>query len=161
MGTVPTISINKTEGCQVYLSKESLNCDIVSAKSSEMNIMIPQDDDYVSVLDGEGGKHYTVRLGGLRFLFGTSMGGDQNPIDVPTKKPELKLKNLLGWDSLFSIHHDLDNKESSQINSELNVFGCVLFSYFAALLTVILLVFYRKSSQSRSSSRLFGTAPNW
>ncbi|XP_071356380.1 adenylyl cyclase-associated protein 2 [Trachinotus anak] len=47
LGTVPTISINKTEGCQVYLSKDSLNCDIVSAKSSEMNIMIPQgDDDY-------------------------------------------------------------------------------------------------------------------
>ncbi|XP_047460513.1 adenylyl cyclase-associated protein 2 [Mugil cephalus] len=46
LGTVPTISINKTEGCQVYLSKDSLKCDIVSAKSSEMNIMIPQDDDY-------------------------------------------------------------------------------------------------------------------
>lgn len=41
------MSINKTEGCQVYLSQESLNCDIVSAKSSEMNIMIPQGDDYV------------------------------------------------------------------------------------------------------------------
>uniref|UniRef100_A0A8C4NS61 Adenylyl cyclase-associated protein n=1 Tax=Dicentrarchus labrax TaxID=13489 RepID=A0A8C4NS61_DICLA len=46
LGTVPTISINKTEGCQVYLSKDSLNCDIVSAKSSEMNIMVPQDDEY-------------------------------------------------------------------------------------------------------------------
>lgn len=47
LGSVPTISINKTEGCQVYLSKDSLNCDIVSAKSSEMNIMIPEgEDDY-------------------------------------------------------------------------------------------------------------------
>lgn len=47
LGTVPTISINKTEGCQVYLSKASLNCDIVSAKSSEMNILIPTgEDDY-------------------------------------------------------------------------------------------------------------------
>ncbi|XP_026202369.1 adenylyl cyclase-associated protein 2 [Anabas testudineus] len=47
LGAVPTISINKTEGCQVYLSKDSLNCDIVSAKSSEMNIMVPEgDDDY-------------------------------------------------------------------------------------------------------------------
>ncbi|XP_034747833.1 adenylyl cyclase-associated protein 2 [Etheostoma cragini] len=46
LGTVPTISINKTEGCQVYLSKDSLNCDIVSAKSSEMNILVPQDDEY-------------------------------------------------------------------------------------------------------------------
>lgn len=47
LGTVPTISINKTEGCQVYLSKDSLKCDIVSAKSSEMNILVPHgDDDY-------------------------------------------------------------------------------------------------------------------
>lgn len=46
LGTVPTISINKTEGCQVYLSEHSLNCDIVSAKSSEMNILIPGEDDY-------------------------------------------------------------------------------------------------------------------
>uniref|UniRef100_A0A667WK01 Adenylyl cyclase-associated protein n=1 Tax=Myripristis murdjan TaxID=586833 RepID=A0A667WK01_9TELE len=47
LGKVPTISINKTEGCQVYLSKESLSCDIVSAKSSEMNILVPEgDDDY-------------------------------------------------------------------------------------------------------------------
>lgn len=38
---VPTISIDKTDGCMVYLSKESLNSQIVSAKSSEMNILIP------------------------------------------------------------------------------------------------------------------------
>ncbi|XP_019728228.1 adenylyl cyclase-associated protein 2 [Hippocampus comes] len=47
LGTVPTISINKTEGCQLYLSQQSLSCHIVSAKSSEMNVLIPQgDDDY-------------------------------------------------------------------------------------------------------------------
>ncbi|XP_072416980.1 adenylyl cyclase-associated protein 2 isoform X4 [Chiloscyllium punctatum] len=46
MGKVPTISINKTEGCHIYLSEESLGCEIISAKSSEMNILIPQDDDY-------------------------------------------------------------------------------------------------------------------
>ncbi|XP_056154277.1 adenylyl cyclase-associated protein 2 [Lampris incognitus] len=47
LGKVPTISINKTEGCQVYLSKTSLDCGIVSAKSSEMNILVPEgDDDY-------------------------------------------------------------------------------------------------------------------
>lgn len=52
LGTVPTISINKTEGCQVYLSKDSVSCDIVSAKSSEMNIMIPEGEgDYVSNRD--------------------------------------------------------------------------------------------------------------
>uniref|UniRef100_A0A8C7PL46 Cyclase associated actin cytoskeleton regulatory protein 2 n=1 Tax=Oncorhynchus mykiss TaxID=8022 RepID=A0A8C7PL46_ONCMY len=46
MGRVPTMSINKTEGCQVYLSKDALDCEIISAKSSEMNILVPQDDDY-------------------------------------------------------------------------------------------------------------------
>ncbi|KAK7125182.1 hypothetical protein R3I94_019276 [Phoxinus phoxinus] len=47
MGKVPTISINKTEGCHVYLSRDSLDCEIVSAKSSEMNILVPEgEDDY-------------------------------------------------------------------------------------------------------------------
>uniref|UniRef100_A0A3Q3X747 C-CAP/cofactor C-like domain-containing protein n=1 Tax=Mola mola TaxID=94237 RepID=A0A3Q3X747_MOLML len=43
-GKVPTISINKTDGCHVYLSKESLSCEIISAKSSEMNVLVPNDD---------------------------------------------------------------------------------------------------------------------
>ncbi|XP_059365465.1 adenylyl cyclase-associated protein 2-like isoform X2 [Carassius carassius] len=47
MGKVPTISINKTEGCHVYLCKDSLDCEIVSAKSSEMNVLVPEgEDDY-------------------------------------------------------------------------------------------------------------------
>ena len=49
MGKVPTISINKTDGCHVYLSQDSLSCEIVSAKSSEMNVLGPgKDGDYVS-----------------------------------------------------------------------------------------------------------------
>ncbi|XP_042888690.1 adenylyl cyclase-associated protein 1-like isoform X4 [Penaeus japonicus] len=44
MGIMPTITIEKTDGCHVYLSKESLNTEIISAKSSEMNILIPKDD---------------------------------------------------------------------------------------------------------------------
>ncbi|XP_037329911.1 adenylyl cyclase-associated protein 1 [Pungitius pungitius] len=44
MGKVPTISINKTDGCHVYLSKDSLSCEIVSAKSSEMNVLVPDKD---------------------------------------------------------------------------------------------------------------------
>lgn len=43
MGSVPTISIDKTDGCMVYLSKASLNAQIVSAKSSAMNILVPDD----------------------------------------------------------------------------------------------------------------------
>ena len=44
-GYCPTISIDKCDGCQVFLSKESLKCEIVSAKSSEMNISVPTGDD--------------------------------------------------------------------------------------------------------------------
>jgi len=46
-GQCPTVSIDKTDGCIVYLSKECLDCQIVTAKSSEMNVSIPRDDgDY-------------------------------------------------------------------------------------------------------------------
>jgi len=45
MGSVPTISVDKTDGCQMYLSKDALATEIISAKSSEMNVSIPTDDD--------------------------------------------------------------------------------------------------------------------
>lgn len=49
LGKVPTISVDKTDGCQIYLSPESLNVEIVSSKSSEMNVLVPQSNgDYVS-----------------------------------------------------------------------------------------------------------------
>ncbi|CAL8292478.1 unnamed protein product [Merluccius merluccius] len=44
MGKIPTMSVNKTDGCHIYLSKDSLDCEIVSAKSSEMNILVPTAD---------------------------------------------------------------------------------------------------------------------
>ena len=50
-GKINTISIDKTDGCMVYLSEPSKNCEIISAKSSEMNILVPQaDGEYVSFL---------------------------------------------------------------------------------------------------------------
>ncbi|XP_063914925.1 adenylyl cyclase-associated protein 1 isoform X1 [Zophobas morio] len=42
LGKVPTISIDKTDGCQMYLSPESLDVVIVSSKSSEMNVLVPK-----------------------------------------------------------------------------------------------------------------------
>jgi len=39
--SVPTVSIDKTDGCMIYLSKDSLETQIVTAKSSEMNILVP------------------------------------------------------------------------------------------------------------------------
>ncbi len=41
LGKLPTLTIQKTDGCQVYLSRESLDAEIVSSKSSEMNIIVP------------------------------------------------------------------------------------------------------------------------
>lgn len=40
-GKVPCMSIDKTSGCQVYLSAQSLETEVVTSKSSEMNILIP------------------------------------------------------------------------------------------------------------------------
>jgi hypothetical protein len=45
------ISIDNTSGCQLYLSKESLEASITTAKSSEINALIPNangDGDWVS-----------------------------------------------------------------------------------------------------------------
>ncbi|CAI4226026.1 unnamed protein product [Auanema sp. JU1783] len=44
LGEMPTLSIQKTDGCQVYLSEASLGAEIVTSKSSEMNILIPAAD---------------------------------------------------------------------------------------------------------------------
>ncbi|XP_024875152.1 uncharacterized protein LOC112456686 isoform X1 [Temnothorax curvispinosus] len=42
LGKVPTISIDKTDGCQMYLSAESLAVELITSKSSEMNVMVPK-----------------------------------------------------------------------------------------------------------------------
>lgn len=48
LNKVPTVSIDKTDGCQIYLNDQSLDVSIVSAKSSEMNVLVPKDGDFVS-----------------------------------------------------------------------------------------------------------------
>lgn len=45
LGEMPTLSIQKTDGCQVYLSEISKNAEIITSKSSEMNVLIPGPDD--------------------------------------------------------------------------------------------------------------------
>lgn len=49
-GSAPTISIDNTAGCQLYLSKASLEASITTAKSSEVNVLVPAsetDGDWV------------------------------------------------------------------------------------------------------------------
>ncbi|ETN84011.1 DE Adenylate cyclase associated [Necator americanus] len=49
LGEMPTLSIQKTDGCQVYLSEVSKNAEIITSKSTEMNLLIPMaDGDFVS-----------------------------------------------------------------------------------------------------------------
>lgn len=50
-GSAPTISVDNTGGCQLYLSKDSLNASVTTAKSSEINVLVPgeePDGDWVS-----------------------------------------------------------------------------------------------------------------
>lgn len=42
--TVPTIQIEKTDGCHIYLSKSSLHTEFITSKSSEMTVNIPTHD---------------------------------------------------------------------------------------------------------------------
>lgn len=46
-GKVPIVNVDKTDGFQLYLSTESIGADIVTAKVSEINIMIPDEEDYI------------------------------------------------------------------------------------------------------------------
>ncbi|CAL9198464.1 unnamed protein product [Musa hybrid cultivar] len=49
-GSAPTISVDNTSGCQLYLSSSSLGASITTAKSSEINVLVPgagPDSDWV------------------------------------------------------------------------------------------------------------------
>ncbi|XP_022763268.1 cyclase-associated protein 1-like isoform X3 [Durio zibethinus] len=51
-GSAPTISVDNTSGCQLYLSKDSLGASITTAKSSEINVLVP-----AAGSDGDWGEH--------------------------------------------------------------------------------------------------------
>ncbi|KAF8406428.1 hypothetical protein HHK36_008515 [Tetracentron sinense] len=49
-GSAPTVSVDNTTGCQLYLSTDSLEASITTAKSSEINVLVPgakHDSDWV------------------------------------------------------------------------------------------------------------------
>ncbi|XXG81382.1 hypothetical protein AAC387_Pa09g2032 [Persea americana] len=51
-GSAPTISVDNTGGCQLYLSKDALRASITTAKSSEINVLVPGTGP-----DGDWGEH--------------------------------------------------------------------------------------------------------
>ena len=60
---MPTISVDKTDGCQMFLSKECLDVNIITAKSSEMNVMIPNGEEFVEQPLPE---QFITKLNGLK-----------------------------------------------------------------------------------------------
>jgi len=40
-GKVPAIQVDKTSGCQIFLSNEGLGVEIVTSKSDELNVCMP------------------------------------------------------------------------------------------------------------------------
>ncbi|KAJ9056863.1 suppressor of rasval19 [Entomophthora muscae] len=45
MQYTPTVVVDKTDGLQLYLSKDCLDVEILTAKSSQVNVLLPSDDD--------------------------------------------------------------------------------------------------------------------
>lgn len=45
--TIPSISIDKTSGCHVYLGPDSLSTQIITSKSDECNVLVQKGDDWV------------------------------------------------------------------------------------------------------------------
>lgn len=75
LGKVPTISVDKTDGCQIYLSPESLDVEIVSSKSSEMNVLVPKGNgDYTEYAVPEQFKTTVVPGKGLNTIIVENKG---------------------------------------------------------------------------------------
>lgn len=74
LGKVPTISIDKTDGCQMYLSTDSLGVELITSKSSEMNVMVPKaNGDYSEYPVPEQFKT-TISKNGLNTMAVDSLG---------------------------------------------------------------------------------------
>lgn len=50
-GTVPTVSVDNTAGCHLYLSRSSIGASITTAKSSEVNVLVPDATDNSNMLE--------------------------------------------------------------------------------------------------------------
>lgn len=51
MESVPTITIDFTDGVELYLGQQSLNAEIISSKSSSINVsVLAPNGDYVSLI---------------------------------------------------------------------------------------------------------------
>lgn len=64
-GKVPSMSVDKTSGCQLYIGKDALDTEIFTSKSDQMNVLIPgatPEDDLVEIALPEQ-YHSTIKNG--------------------------------------------------------------------------------------------------
>jgi len=50
-GTVPTITVDATDGGQIYLSEEALGVEIITAKSSSINVSLPVEGEEEGIFE--------------------------------------------------------------------------------------------------------------
>jgi adenylyl cyclase-associated protein len=51
LGKVPTILVDGTDGGQIYLSRESLDVEIITAKTSALNVSLPVEGEDEGVFE--------------------------------------------------------------------------------------------------------------
>lgn len=61
-GKVPNIAVDKTDGCQIFLSKECLGVEIVTSKISEMNILLPPAKDGDDLIEIPVPEQYLTKI---------------------------------------------------------------------------------------------------
>lgn len=67
-GKVPAISIDKTQGLQLYMSKDSLDSEIYSSKSDQMNILIPGADANADLVELAVPEQYVTKIRGGKLV---------------------------------------------------------------------------------------------
>mmetsp|Transcript_10085 Transcript_10085/g.61316 ORF Transcript_10085/g.61316 Transcript_10085/m.61316 type:complete len:145 (+) Transcript_10085:1187-1621(+) len=50
-GKVPTVTVDSTTGCQIFLSRDALGAEVLTAKCSEVNIVIPSEREEEDMLE--------------------------------------------------------------------------------------------------------------
>lgn len=49
---MPSVTVDKCSGCQVFLSPDCLDCEIISAKTDEMNVVLPPENEESDIVSG-------------------------------------------------------------------------------------------------------------
>lgn len=67
-GLVPTIAVDNVAGAQLYLSRTSLSCAITTAKSTEVNVLIPGATDDSDLLESALPEQFVTTLVGGKWV---------------------------------------------------------------------------------------------